>query len=171
MEGGMEENTNEWIKKNKNATDANRWKMQQEGSTHDRKNQENQSPGIKKSKKMGTRGASKRQQNAKLKKIGVVPKSFPPFLPIFGKNGSQDGGPNPPKIDWKINVKFNAFLIGLWMHFGRDLGAKMREKTDAKTVSKTRCNRSWSKSSENTKTDTPRKVFNTFSNSVGSQLH
>jgi len=73
--------------------------MQQEGSTHDRKNQENQSPGIKKSRKMGTRGASKRQQNAKLKKIGVVPKSFPPFLPILGKNGSQDGSPNPPKID------------------------------------------------------------------------
>ena len=39
-------------------------------------------------------GASKRQQNAKLEKIGVVPNSPAPFLSIFVENGSQDGGQN-----------------------------------------------------------------------------
>ena len=47
-------------------------KMQQEGSKNDEKIMKNRSPGVGKLRKMGARGAFQMQQNAKLKKIGVV---------------------------------------------------------------------------------------------------
>jgi len=52
----------------------------------------NQSAGVEKSTKMRTGGASKRQQNTKLEKIGVVLKSLAPFLSALVENGSQLAG-------------------------------------------------------------------------------
>ena len=76
-------------------------KMLQEGSQNDEHKIENHSPGVRKSRKMETGDASKRQQNAKLKKILVVFNSVAPFLSILVKNGGQDGGQNPLKINKK----------------------------------------------------------------------
>ena len=100
------------------------------------KNQENRSPGVPKSRQMETGGASKSQQNSKLEKIGVVFNCLAPFLPIFVKNGSQDGGQNPLKIDKKSIQNLMIFLIGFGMRFGRDLGAKMEEKSVQKRCQK-----------------------------------
>ena len=100
------------------------------------KNEENRSLGFEKLRKMGTGGASKRQQNAKLEKIGVVSNCAVPFLSILEENGSQDGGQNPLKIDKKSIQNLKIFLIGFWMHFGRDLGAKMEEKSMQKRCQK-----------------------------------
>jgi len=50
---------------------------------------------------MEARGTPRRQQNVKLKKKGVVFNSLAPFFMIFLKNGTQDGGQNPSKIDKK----------------------------------------------------------------------
>ena len=85
---------------------------------------------------MGTGGASKRQQNAKLRKIGGPFNSIAPFLSILEENGSQDGGQNPLKIDKKSIQNFMIFLKGFWMHFGRDFGAKMEEKSVQKRCQK-----------------------------------
>ena len=74
-------------------------KMQQEGSKNDEKIMKNRSPGVGKLRKMGARGAFQMQQNAKLKKIGDPFNSFAPFLAILVENGSQDGVPNPIKIN------------------------------------------------------------------------
>ena len=59
-----------------------------------------------------------------------------PFLSILEENGSQDGGQNPLKIDKKSIQNLMFFLIGFWMHFGRDLGAKMEEKSMQKRCQK-----------------------------------
>ena len=66
------------------------------------KNDKIRSPGAPKSRKMEARGTPKRQQNAKLEKMVVVLNSLAPFLSILIKNGSQDGGQNPFKIDEKL---------------------------------------------------------------------
>ena len=66
---------------------------------------------------MGTGGASKRQQNSKLEKIGGPSNSTAPFLSIFVKNGPQDGGQNPLKIDKKIDSKFDDFFDRFWDAF------------------------------------------------------
>ena len=68
-------------------------------------------------------GASKRQQNAKLEKIGVVSSSPAPFLSIFVEQ-------------YKIDATFYDFLIGFWMRFGRDFGAKMGENSMQKRCQK-----------------------------------
>ena len=96
----------------------------------------NRSPGVGKLRKMGARGAFQMQQNAKLKKIGDPLNSFAPFLAILVENGSQDGGQNPPQIDKKSIQKLMFFLTGFWMHFGKDLGAKMEEKSMQKRCQK-----------------------------------
>ena len=85
---------------------------------------------------MGTGGASKRQQNAKLEKIGGPLNSAAPFLSILEENESQDGGQNPLKIDKKSIQKIIICLIGFWMHLGRDFGAKMEEKSVQKRCQK-----------------------------------
>ena len=59
-----------------------------------------------------------------------------PFLSILEENGSQDGGQNPLKIDKKSIQNLMIFLKGFWMHFGRDLGAKMEEKSVQKRCQK-----------------------------------
>ena len=74
-------------------------KMQQEGSKNYEKIIKNRSPGVGKLIEMGARGAFQMQQNAKLKKIGDPFNSFAPFLAILVENGSQDGVPNPIKIN------------------------------------------------------------------------
>ena len=77
---------------------------------------------MKKSRKSGSRGpkmlenreggASKRQQNAKLEKIGVVSNCAAPFLSILEENGSQDGVQNPLKINKKSIQNLMIFLTG-----------------------------------------------------------
>ena len=52
------------------------------------------------------------------------------------ENGSQDGGQNPLKIDRKSIQNLMIFLKGFWMHFGRDLGAKIEEKSLQKRCQK-----------------------------------
>ena len=92
-------------------------------------------------RKMGARGAFQMQQNAKLKQIGVVLNSVAPFLAILVENGSQDGGPNPLKIDKKdakFDDFFDRFLDAFWEGFGSQNGRKI----DAKTMSKTCWDRS-----------------------------
>ena len=74
---------------------------------------------------MGARGAFQKQQHAKLRKIGVVPNSFAPFLSILVENGDE-----------KSIQNLMIFLIGFWMHVGRDLGAKMGEKSMPKRCQK-----------------------------------
>ena len=64
-----------------------------------------------------------------LEKIGGPINSFAPFLLILEEDGSQDGGQNPLKIDKTSIQNLMIFLIGFWMHFGRDFGAKMEEKS------------------------------------------
>ena len=87
-------------------------------------------------------GTPKKPEKTKMKKNVDPPNSGVPFLSIFVENGSQDGGPNPSKIAKKSIQTLMFFLTGFWMHFGRDLGAKMGEKIDAKTMSKTCWDRS-----------------------------
>ena len=70
------------------------------------------------------------------KKNGVVSNYVAPFLSILVENGSQDGGQNLLKIDKKSIQNFMFFLIGFWMHFGKDLGAKMDEKSMQKRCQK-----------------------------------
>ena len=84
----------------------------------------------------GARGAFQMQQNTKLEKIRAGPNSGAPFLSILVENGSQDGGPNPIKIDEKSIQNSMFFLIGFWMHFGRDFGVKMEEKSMQKRCQK-----------------------------------
>ena len=76
------------------------------------------------------------EQNAKLEKNVDPLNSVAPFLAILVENGSQDGGKNLPKIDKKSIQNLMFFLIGFWMHFGRDLGAKMEEKSMPKRCQK-----------------------------------
>ena len=52
------------------------------------------------------------------------------------KNGSQDGGQNPLKIDKKSIQNLMIFLIGFGMHFGSDFEAKMGEKSVQKRCQK-----------------------------------
>ena len=111
-------------------------KMQQEGSKNDEKIMKNRSPGVGKLRKMGARGAFQMQQNAKLKKIGDPFNSFAPFLAILVENGSQDGVQNPIKIDKKSVQNSIIFSKGFLKHFGRDLGAKMDEKSVQKRYQK-----------------------------------
>ena len=59
-----------------------------------------------------------------------------PFLSIFVENGKQDGVQNPIKIDKKSIHNLMCFLIGFWKHFGRELGAKMEEKSVQKQCQK-----------------------------------
>ena len=66
-----------------------------------------------------------------------------------------------------MHVFFERLLDAFWNGFGSQNGRKI----DPKTVSKTCWNRSWSKGSENTKTDTPHSVFEGFSSQVGSQIY
>ena len=86
---------------------------------------------------MEARGTPKRQQNTKLKKNGVVLNSVAPFFMIFVKNGSQDGGPNPSKIDEKSIQILQFFLNGFLKHFGwiwEPEWKKNRCKNDAKNT-------------------------------------
>ena len=85
---------------------------------------------------MGARGAFQMQQNTKLKNIGDPSNSAAPFLANLVENGSQDGGQNPRKNDKKTIQNLKIFLIGFWMHFGKDLGAKMEEKSMQKRCQK-----------------------------------
>ena len=62
------------------------------------------------------------------------------------------------------------FLKGFWMHFGRDFGAKMEEKSIQKRCQK-HVGIDLEVTSENTKNDTPHSVFGVFSNQVGSKIH
>ena len=70
--------------------------------------------GVRGSKNLGKSGggASKRQQNAKLKKIGGPFNSAALFLSILEENGSQDGGQNPLKNNRKLihNLKFFSLI-------------------------------------------------------------
>jgi len=49
------------------------------------------------------------------------------------KNGSQDGGQNPSKIDKKSIQNSMIFLNGFLKHFGMDLGAKIEAKSMKKS--------------------------------------
>ena len=113
-------------------------KMQQEGSKNDRKNVENQCPGIKKSRKMGTRDASLQEATKRVvaKKTVDPSNSIAPFLQILMENGNQNGGPNPLKskeLIQKLKILFdrllNAFLEEFWKQNGRNIDAKTMSKT------------------------------------------
>ena len=52
------------------------------------------------------------------------------------ENGSQDGTQNLIKIDETSIQNLMFFLIGFWMHFGRDLGSNMGEKSMQKRCQK-----------------------------------
>ena len=99
-------------------------------------NHRNRSLGAPKSRKTEARGTPWRQQNAKLKKNGVVLNSAAPFLSILVKNESQDGGQNPLKINKKSMLKLMYFSNGFLKHFGMDFGAKMGEKSMRKRCQK-----------------------------------
>ena len=49
--------------------------------------------------KNGDRGCRQEATKREVEKIGVVLNYPVPFLLIFVKNGSQDGDPNPVKVD------------------------------------------------------------------------
>ena len=87
-------------------------------------------------------GASKRQQNSKLEKIGVVLNCVAPFYSIFVENGSQDGGQNPIKIDKKNYSEFCVFFDRFFDAFWEGFGSQNGRKIDAKTMSKTCWDRS-----------------------------
>ena len=107
-------------------------KMQQEGPKMMQKLIKNRSLGVGKSRKMGSWGASWSQVGPSWRQVGHQG----PFLIDFVKNWSQDGGQNPLKIDEKSMQNSMIFSIGFWMHFGRDVGAKMDEKSMPKWCQK-----------------------------------
>ena len=70
-------------------------KCSKKGSKNDEKIIKNRSPGVGKSRKMGSWGASWSQVGPSWRQVGHQG----PFLIDFVKNWSQDGGQNPLKID------------------------------------------------------------------------
>jgi len=104
--------------------------------------------------------------------------------PRDAQNGAklaQDGAKLDPRWPprWSINLSksiknrcqngffFERILNASWNGFWKP----NRRKIIPRMVSKTRRNRSWSKTKENQKNETPLSVFQSFLNQLGSKIH
>ena len=70
---------------------------------------------------------------------GLGTPKMEPIWPKLAPSWTQDGAkmvPKPPKIYKKSIPKCMLFFKGFWMHFGRDLGAKIEEKSIQKRCQK-----------------------------------